>query len=102
MKRINKIALAVLVGAFLFNCESSNRENTSPEKVEIEMKRPVVYQMFTRLFGNTNQTNKPWGTLEENGVGKFNDINERALKELKDMGHYTCMVYRSAGACCID
>ena len=30
----------------------------------------VVYQMFTRLFGNTETNNVVWGTAEENGVGK--------------------------------
>lgn len=48
--------------------------------------KPVVYQIFTRLYGNTNSTNKPWGTLEENGVGKFNDITETALKSIKEFG----------------
>ncbi|MGV8835793.1 alpha-amylase family protein [Cellvibrio sp.] len=48
--------------------------------------KPVVYQIFTRLYGNTNSTNKPWGTIEENGVGKFNDINEAALKSIKELG----------------
>ncbi|WP_258104857.1 alpha-amylase family glycosyl hydrolase [Marinoscillum sp. MHG1-6] len=48
--------------------------------------RPIIYQIFTRLFGNTNTTNKEWGTVEENGVGKFNDITEKALKEIKKMG----------------
>ena len=52
-----------------------------------EMKhKDVVYQVFTRLFGNTNTTNKPWGTVEENGVGKFNDFSDKALKEIKDLG----------------
>jgi len=46
----------------------------------------VVYQMFTRLFGNSNSTNQPWGTIEQNGVGKFNDINEAALKGIKELG----------------
>ncbi|GAA4843930.1 alpha-amylase family protein [Algivirga pacifica] len=46
----------------------------------------VVYQMMTRLFGNTNTTNVPWGTLKENGVGKFNDINDKALQGIKDLG----------------
>ena len=46
----------------------------------------VVYQVFTRLFGNTNTTNKPWGTIEENGVGKFNDFTDKALHEIKDLG----------------
>lgn len=51
-----------------------------------EQGKPVVYQVFTRLYGNTNSTNKPWGTIEENGVGKFNDINETALKSIKALG----------------
>nr|WP_321252326.1 alpha-amylase family glycosyl hydrolase [Psychroserpens sp.] len=49
-------------------------------------KKEVVYQVFTRLFGNTNSNNKPWGTLEENGVGKFNDFTDKALKEIKELG----------------
>ena len=49
-------------------------------------KKTVVYQVFTRLFGNTNTTNKPWGTLEENGVGKFADFTPKALKEIRDLG----------------
>lgn len=49
-------------------------------------KKQVVYQVFPRLFGNTNTNNKPWGTLEENGVGKFSDFSKEALKEIKDLG----------------
>ena len=49
-------------------------------------KKEVVYQVFPRLFGNTSTYNKPWGTLEENGVGKFSDFSEKALKEIKDLG----------------
>jgi glycosidase len=51
-----------------------------------EPQKIVVYQVFTRLFGNTNTTNKPWGTIEENGVGKFNDFTDKALSELKNLG----------------
>jgi glycosidase len=46
----------------------------------------VVYQVFIRLFGNKNTNNIPWGTIEENGVGKFNDFTVKALKEIKDLG----------------
>ncbi|WP_342154076.1 alpha-amylase family protein [Joostella sp. CR20] len=56
---------------------------------ETKTKKPsklVVYQVFTRLFGNTNTTNKPWGTIEENGVGKFADFTDKALQEIKDLG----------------
>ena len=49
-------------------------------------KKKVVYQVFTRLFGNKNSTNKPWGTIEENGVGKFNDFTDKALREIKRLG----------------
>jgi len=45
-----------------------------------------IYQLFVRLFGNTNETRKQNGTLAENGVGKFNDINDAALKLLRDAG----------------
>lgn len=46
----------------------------------------VVYQAFTRLFGNSNPSNIPWGSAAQNGVGKFNDINDAALLALKQMG----------------
>ena len=45
-----------------------------------------IYQVFTRLFGNTKTVNKPWGTLEENGVGKFSDFTVHALREIKALG----------------
>ncbi len=45
-----------------------------------------IYQLFVRLFGNTNETRKPNGTLAENGVGKFADINKAALTSLKTAG----------------
>ncbi|MEQ8712397.1 MAG: alpha-amylase family glycosyl hydrolase [Cyclobacteriaceae bacterium] len=48
--------------------------------------KPVIYQVFTRLFGNTIANNVPYGTIEENGVGKFDDFSDKALKSLKSMG----------------
>ncbi len=48
--------------------------------------KKVIYQVFTRLFGNTNTTNKPWGTIEENGVGKFSHFTDKALQEIKNLG----------------
>jgi glycosidase len=46
----------------------------------------VIYQAFTRLWGNTNTLNKPWGTAAENGVGKFADFTDLALDSLKALG----------------
>lgn len=60
--------------------------NTIIKNTQSFKKKTVVYHVFTRLFGNTNTTNKPWGTIEENGVGKFNDFTTKALKEIKDLG----------------
>lgn len=63
------------------------REKIPPVPVmDNEPKKMVVYQMLTRLFGNKTTVNKPYGTLAENGVGKFNDVNGVALRALKDMG----------------
>jgi len=48
--------------------------------------RPVIYQLLPRLFGNTNETRKANGTMEENGVGKFAHLTDTALGSLKEMG----------------
>ncbi|MFC3034085.1 alpha-amylase family glycosyl hydrolase [Pseudoalteromonas fenneropenaei] len=48
--------------------------------------KPVIYQVFTRLFGNTKSNNIAWGTLEQNGVGKFADFTPKALNEIKALG----------------
>lgn len=46
----------------------------------------IIYQIFTRLFGNQKTMNKPWGSRDENGIGKFNNITGKALQELKAFG----------------
>lgn len=46
----------------------------------------TIYQIFTRIFGNRNLTRKEWGTVAENGCGKMNDIDERVLSHIHDMG----------------
>jgi glycosidase len=48
--------------------------------------KPVIYQLFVRLFGNRKSAARINGTREENGCGKFDDINEVCLKSLKDFG----------------
>ena len=50
------------------------------------MKKYNIYQVFTRLFGNTNTTNHPWGNIDTNGVGKFSHFTEKALNEIRDLG----------------
>lgn len=50
------------------------------------MSKFIIYQVLPRLFGNNNTTNKPHGSVEENGCGKFNDFTLKALKEIKALG----------------
>lgn len=50
------------------------------------MSKFVIYQVFPRLFGNYNTTNKHNGTIEENGSGKFNSFTTKALTEIKSLG----------------
>ncbi|WP_421869387.1 alpha-amylase family glycosyl hydrolase [Marinoscillum sp.] len=84
---MTKQLLFLLLVALTFACSSpSNQTSTEESEMKPTKERVIVYQMFTRLFSNTNQTNKPWGTLEENGVGKFNEISEKALDEIKNLG----------------
>jgi len=85
---INKrIIVAGMAVTMLFSaCKTKDlKMNTAKEEVSTD-KKIVVYQVFTRLFGNKNTNNKPWGTIEENGVGKFNDFTDKALHEIKDLG----------------
>lgn len=82
--------MRILFGPILFlalvalsSCKHKPDQQTRPLPMK---KKEVVYQVFTRLFGNTHTTNKPWGTIQENGVGKFADFSGKALKEIKELG----------------
>lgn len=45
-----------------------------------------IYQVLPRLFGNDTSLNKENGSIEENGVGKMSAFDDKALKEIKNMG----------------
>lgn len=64
----------------------SSTTTTKPSSSNADYVKPVVYQVFTRLFGNTNTTNMPWGSIEQNGVGKFADFTPTALNEIRNLG----------------
>ena len=46
----------------------------------------VIYQLLLRVFSNANSKNKLYGTLAQNGSGKFNEINSKVLNSLKELG----------------
>lgn len=50
------------------------------------MERLIIYQMFPRIFSNSTENPTPWGTLEQNGSGKLNDLTQRAIRGIKELG----------------
>ena len=50
------------------------------------MEKVIIYQIFTRLFGNRNVTRKVNGTIAENGCGKLADFTPKVLKDIAQMG----------------
>lgn len=49
-------------------------------------KKIIIYQVLPRLFGNPNKNRVPSGSIQENGVGKMNDIDLPLLKHIHSMG----------------
>ena len=83
----SNIFVVLIIIAGIFGCNQDNKtEPIKTKETKTMTNKTVVYQVFTRLFGNTNTNNKPWGTIEENGVGKFNDFTDKALNEIKELG----------------
>ncbi len=51
-----------------------------------ERNKIIIYQVFTRLFGNANNHCITNGSIEDNGCGKFADFTPKALGEIKKLG----------------
>lgn len=66
---------------FLFSLSSFAQK----QRTKMNDKQIVIYQLLPRLFGNKNSTNTPYGTIEQNGSGKFNDITDKALDGIKEL-----------------
>ena len=103
MKRWYRALIFLFFACFLAYCHSTPTMNESisyPERLQTIAQQDtnllvedvkgnqkmVVYQMFTRLFGNILTKNARYGTPEENGVGTFGDINDRALQGIRELG----------------
>lgn len=50
------------------------------------MAKAIIYQVFTRLFGNRCATRCPNGTLGDNGSGKFDDFSDEVLARISQLG----------------
>ena len=51
-----------------------------------ERKKAIIYQLMPRWFTNCSENCTPNGSIRQNGVGKFNDIDEKCLKSIKSLG----------------
>ncbi|MCJ8209276.1 alpha-amylase family glycosyl hydrolase [Mucilaginibacter sp. RS28] len=78
--------LAILLPVLQVAAQKGSHKKTITKMESSANHKLIIYQLLPRLFGNTKTANKFYGSIEENGVGKFNDINDRALDELKKMG----------------
>ncbi len=50
------------------------------------MSKIILYQIFTRLFGNDNAQCTPNGSIAQNGCGKLADFTSEALAAIKELG----------------
>lgn len=55
-------------------------------ETSVSDRKLIIYQVVPRLFGNKQTRNKHYGSIEENGAGKFNDINDQALDAIRRSG----------------
>jgi glycosidase len=85
LKTTLKLALIVAITGGLFACVSKRKIHMLDQR-PVENKKIVIYQALVRYFGNKNSNNAHYGSIEENGSGKFNDIDDKALAALKKFG----------------
>ncbi|WP_457270366.1 alpha-amylase family protein [Pedobacter sp. UYEF25] len=72
--------LAMCIPVLGFSCKSDQVIPTKANEQKI-----VIYQLLPRLFGNKDTSNVAYGTITQNGSGKFNDITDRALDAIKEL-----------------
>lgn len=82
-RKLSALALAALLALLSLAPASGAEADSASQRTEQKL---VIYQAFTRLFGNKQSANIPWGTIEQNGVGKFDDFDDTALEGVKQLG----------------
>src|SRR5688572_17657061 len=83
---MKKVVLYCALVVFVLSCSAPKERIPSTETMKKSSGKIIIYQMMTRLFGNKTATNKTFGTKDENGVGKFNDIDAQALRGIRELG----------------
>ena len=54
--------------------------------VLMKVKKTIIYQLMPRWYTNCNGHCVPNGNIRQNGVGKFNEIDETRLRAIKSLG----------------
>ncbi|RYD79187.1 MAG: alpha-amylase [Sphingobacteriales bacterium] len=83
LRESNLTTIFSIIAIFLLLISSSSFAQKKSKNMND--KQIVIYQLLPRLFGNKNTTNIPYGTIEQNGSGKFNDITDKALDGIKEL-----------------
>jgi len=83
---MRKVLICLFATGILVSCSDPKEKIPPPMSMEKTSDKLIIYQMMPRLFGNKVTKNMTYGSKEQNGVGKFNDINDAALQGIKGMG----------------
>lgn len=83
---LRRLSVFVVAAVLAWASIDAGKAAESGQPAVAEQPKPVVYQVFTRLFGNKQTANIPWGTAQQNGVGKFADFDDQALQSIKQLG----------------
>lgn len=56
------------------------------QQILSDMEKPIIYQIFPRIWGNDADSPRKGGSLEDNGTGKFSGIDSPALEYIRWLG----------------
>ncbi len=82
MRKLSSILISVLT----LLCVTTTLYSQSPMSVKATSEKFVVYQMMFHLWGNKQTELVRNGSYQTNGVTKFKDVSDVALKALKNKG----------------
>ena len=86
MRQLFIIALSAVVGCSPAGSLDTSVSDADTEAARAAGERVVIYQLVVRLFSNTTDGRVVDGTIDDNGVGKFADINQAAIDGLAELG----------------
>lgn len=71
---------------WLLGSNAAQAQGTMENEAGYTHHKLVIYQMMVRLYGNKQTHQQFYGSAAQNGVGKFNDITDKALEGIKQLG----------------